>query len=105
MAEEELTNVIQFLKLIRSEKEVSIQFIKKDGNRRSMKCTLDFEKIPKEKRPKGIDLPKILAKIQKIKMLSVFDTEKQDWRTVPFNKLEFLVTPSNKKVFKLRKIK
>jgi len=105
MSEESLSSAIEFLKLIRKEKEVAIQFEKKDGTIRLMKCTLDFTKIPKEKYPKGIDLTKILKKIQSSKILSVFDLEKQDWRSVPFDRLEFLQTPSDSKIYKLKKLK
>ena len=69
-----------------------------------MKCTLDFTRIPKDKRPKGIDLVKILVKIQKSKTLSVFDLEKQDWRSIPFERLEYLRTKSNNKVYKLQRL-
>ena len=102
---ETVTSAIDFLKLIKNEKEVLVKFEKKDGSLRLMKCTLDFTKIPKEKLPKGVDLTKILSKIQKNKILSVFDLEKQDWRSVPFDRLEFLQTPSNKKIYMLQKLK
>jgi hypothetical protein len=102
---ETITSAIEFLKLIKIEEEAYVRFIKKDGTPRLMKCTLDFNKIPKDKKPKGIDLPKILTKIQKSKILSVYDLEKQDWRSVPFDRLEYLQTPSNKKVYMLKKIK
>jgi len=102
---ETVTSAIEFLKLIKDEKEVLVKFEKKDGSTRLMKCTLDFTKIPKEKKPKGVDLTKILSKINKSKILSVFDIEKQDWRSVPFERLEFLQTPSNKKVYKLERLK
>ncbi len=101
---ETITSAIEFLKLIRVEKEVEVQFIKKDGTTRKMKCTLDFTRIPKDKRPKGIDLVKILVKIQKSKTLSVFDLEKQDWRSIPFERLEYLRTKSNNKVYKLQRL-
>ena len=102
---ETLNSVISFLKLIRSEKEVNVKFIKKDGTERIMKCTLDFQRIPKDQQPKGIDLVKLLTKIQKNKMLSVYDLEKKEWRTVPFDRLIVLQTPSNKKLYKLEKMK
>ena len=86
---ETISSAIEFLKLIRVEKEVEVQFIKKDGTTRKMKCTLDFTRIPKDKRPKGIDLVKILVKIQKSKTLSVFELEKQDWRSIPVERLEY----------------
>lgn len=45
-----VTTAIDFLKLIKDEKEVLVKFEKKDGSMRLMKCTLDFAKIPKEKK-------------------------------------------------------
>jgi len=104
MEKETITSAIEFLKIIKNEKEVSVQFEKKDGSTRMMKCTLDFNRIPKEKKPKGIDLTKILSKIQKSKILSVFDIEKQDWRSVPFDRLEYVVT-SSKKMYKIERLK
>jgi len=47
---ETVSNAIEFLQLIRLEKEVEVQFVKQDGTIRRMHCTLDFNKIPKEKR-------------------------------------------------------
>jgi len=102
---ETITSAIEFLQKIKNEFEVFVRFIKKDGTPRLMKCTLDFERIPKDKKPKGVDLTKILMKIQKSKILSVYDLEKEDWRSVPFDRLEYLQTPSNKKVYMLKKIK
>lgn len=102
---ETITSAIEFLKLIKKEKEVVVQFEKKDGTLRLMKCTLDFTRIPKDKKPKGVDLVKILGKIQKSKILSVFDLEKQEWRSIPFERLEFLQTPSDKKLYMLQKLK
>ena len=96
---ETVSNAIEFLQLIRLEKEVE------DGTIRRMHCTLDFNKIPKEKRPKGVDLIKILKKIQSSKILSVYDLEKQDWRSIPFERLDYLKTKSNNKIYKLAKLK
>lgn len=100
-----ITSALEFLKKIKAEEKVSVKFIKKDGSQRLMECTLDYSKIPKEKKPKGTDLIKILSNIQKSRILSVFDLEAQDWRSVPFDRLEYLQTPSNKRVYKLRKLK
>jgi hypothetical protein len=102
---ETLTTVIDFLKVIKNEKEVYVKFTKKDGTERIMKCTLDFNRIPKDQKPKGFDAIKFLSKIQKSKILSVYDLEKKDWRSVPFERLLVLQTPSNKKLYKLQKIK
>ena len=100
-----LTTVIEFLKIIKSEKEVFVKFTKKDGTERIMRCTLDFNTIPKDQKPKGFDAIKFLSKIQNSKILSVYDLEKKAWRSIPFERLLVLQTPSNKKLYKLKKIK
>ena len=102
---ETIETAIDFLKLIKSEKEILVKFTKKDGTDRIMKCTLDFTRIPKDQHPKGVDLEKILTKIKKDKILSVYDLDKKDWRTIPFDRLEYLQTKSNNKIYKLKKLK
>lgn len=97
---ETITSAIDFLKIIQIEKEVYVKFVKKDNTIRLMKCTLDFTKIPVDKRPRSVDLGKILTKIQKSKILSVFDLEKNEWRSIPFEKVEFLIT-SKKKMYRI----
>ena len=97
---ETITSAIDFLRIIQMEKEVYVKFTKKDNTIRLMKCTLDFTKIPEDKRPRSVDLRKILTKIQKSKILSVFDLEKNEWRSIPFEKVEFLIT-TNKKMYRI----
>ena len=99
---ESISSAMEFLKKIKDEKEINVKFIKKDGSERVMKCTLDFEKIPRDKRPKGVDLTKISSKIQKSKILSVFDLEKMDWRSIPFERVEFLQTQSDHQTYKIK---
>lgn len=70
-------------------KEAKIKFTKKNGEVRIMKCTLDFTKIPSDKKPKGIKLENILTQINKGN-LRVFDTEIQEWRTIPVNSIEYI---------------
>ena len=91
----DITSAIDFLKRIKSEDFVTIKFIKQDGTERIMKCTLDFEKIPHDHRPKKVDLGTILKLIHKNGILHVFDLEKDAWRSVPFEKVVWLQTPSN----------
>jgi len=97
-----ITSAIEFLDKIKVEKMVIVKFIKKDGTDRTMHCTLDFSKIPKDKHPKGIDLPKILKLINNSHILKVYDLEKNDWRSVPFDRVDYLVTPSNKKAYRIK---
>ena len=101
MAEEEITSAIDFLTKIRNEEEVTIKFIKADGTNRIMRCTLDFDKIPRGQKPKKVDLPKILKLLNTNKILHVFDLDKQAWRSIPFLKSEWLETTS-KKVYKIK---
>jgi hypothetical protein len=93
-----INNAIDFLKKIRSEKQVTIRFIKKDNSVRMMKCTLQFDLIPKPKRPKKIDLPAILNLIKQ-DILHVFDLEKKEWRSVPFDRVEYLETPAKERFY------
>ena len=97
-----ITSAIDFLNKIKVEKMVIIKFVKKDKTDRTMHCTLDFSKIPKEKHPKGVDLAKILKLINQSHILRVYDLEKQDWRSVPFDRVDYLVTPSNKKSYVIK---
>ena len=102
----EISSAIDFLRRIRAEDFVTVKFTKQDGSIRIMKCTLNFDKIPQEHRPKKVDLGQILKLIDQNGILHVFDLEKISWRSVPFNKVEWLQTPSNVKfTIKLKKEK
>jgi len=91
----EIGSAIDFLKRIRSEDFVTLKFIKQDGTERIMKATLNFDKIPTEHRPKKVDLAQILKLIDQNGILHVFDMNKIAWRSVPFNRVQWLQTPSN----------
>ena len=87
-----IVSAVQFWKKVYDEKEVIIRFIKKDGSTRIMKCTLDFTKIPKRDYPKSVNLEKILKLIQKNKIMHVYDLNKKAWRSVPFDRVEWMDT-------------
>jgi hypothetical protein len=93
MADKTIDNAVDFLTKIRDEDEVNIRFEKKDGTMRNMRCTLSFKKIPKSEQPKEFSLTKILKLLNKNKILHVYDLDKQGWRSVPFNKTEYVETP------------
>ena len=97
-----ITNVTDFLRLIHSEDEVIIKFKKQDKTTRIMRCTLNFDKIPKQDRPKEINLPKILELLNTKKMLHVYDLEKHGWRSVLFEKVEWIETLSKER-YRIRK--
>jgi len=90
-----IDSAIEFLDRIRSEDEATIFFKKKDNSDRIMKCTLNFDKIPKQDKPKGVDLKKILGLIKK-NILHIYDIEKSGWRSVPVDRVEWLQTQSGK---------
>ena len=90
-----LTSAIEFWHKINTEKEVVVKFTKKDGSIRVMRCTLDFTKVPKVDRPKKVDIPKILKLLQDNGIMHVYDLDKKGWRSVPFQRVEYLRTRGN----------
>lgn len=91
-----IVSAIQFWKKVYDEKEVIINFVKKDGANRVMRCTLDFTKIPKRDKPKNVDIQKILKLIQKNKIMHVYDLDKMGWRSVPFDRVYYMDTRSRR---------
>ncbi|MHA1816225.1 MAG: SH3 beta-barrel fold-containing protein [Candidatus Heimdallarchaeaceae archaeon] len=87
-----ITSAVKLWQRLVTEKEVVVKFEKKDKTIRTMRCTLDFKRIPIPDRPKSINVPKILALIQKHKMIHVYDLDKKGWRTLPFEKIEYVDT-------------
>jgi len=90
-----IDTAVELLEKIKDEEEVTIRFIKKDGTLRNMRCTLSFKKIPKSKQPKEFSLPKLLKLLNRNKIVHVFDLDKQDWRSVPFDRTEWVETANN----------
>ena len=85
-----ISDVVEFWKKLKSNKESLVKFVKKDGTTRLMRCTLNFKYIPKEAKPKSIDVPKILNMARKSKVIRVYDIESHGWRSIPFDKSEWL---------------
>lgn len=62
--------------------ECEVTFTKVNGDTRIMKCTLNMDLIPSDKRPKGDDAPELREGLESIlKAIRVFDTGLQDWRS------------------------
>ena len=91
-----IDSAIAFLNKLRESDFVQVKFTKKDGSERLMKCTLNFDRIPKADYPKGVDLPKILKLLDKNGIAHVYDIEKRGWRSVPFKKVEWLITDNKR---------
>ncbi len=100
MANDTIDSAIGLLNLLRSEDEVSIQFIKKDGTTRLMKATLNFDRIPDRDKPKNINLPQILSQISRNKIIRVYDLEKLGWRSIPFDTAQWAETTTKRYTIK-----
>jgi hypothetical protein len=98
-----IVSALQFWKKVYDEKEVSIKFTKKDGSTRLMRCTLDFKKVPDIDKPKGVNIQKIIGLIQKNKIIHVYDLDKKAWRSVPFERVEYMDTAEERYYVKPKK--
>lgn len=59
--------------------ELFVQFIKKDGSERLMRCTLNLDKVPKDMHPKNkVEYDNSVTK-------RVFDLDKQAWRSFRYD--------------------
>ena len=86
-----ISSAIEFWQTIYDAGEATVKFVKKtDGTVRIMKCTLDFKKIPQHQHPKKVNMPQILNLLQKSGIIHVYDLEKKDWRSVPFQSVDWL---------------
>jgi hypothetical protein len=92
MAEELIRNAVKFWQTLYDAGEATVKFIKKDGTIRIMKCTLDFNKIPKADHPKNVNMAKILKLMQKSGIIHVYDIDKGGWRSVPFKEVDWMET-------------
>ena len=95
-----IRNAIDFWRKVYDEKVVNIKFVKKDGTIRIMKATLNFAYIPKSDQPKKVDVAKILKLMQNSGIIHVYDLEKKGWRSVPFEKVDWM--EAGKKRYKIR---
>jgi hypothetical protein len=79
--------------------EITVDFIKADGTERSMRCTLDSDRIPQKAAPTAIVKsstvnPDGLAESKKprkepdLHSVRVYDTEKNEWRSFRYDRLQ-----------------
>lgn len=85
-----LTEDLENLKLNLNENWVRIEFTKLDGSHRSMLCTRNFAEIP------GDQLPTGAGKKPNDSILSVFDLEKQSWRSIRIDGIKEWVVERSK---------
>ena len=60
---------------------MTVTFAKKDGTKRVMQCTRDFNVIPTDQHPKNTSVESTTA-------CRVFDVEKQEWRSFVYESIE-----------------
>jgi WYL_2, Sm-like SH3 beta-barrel fold len=99
-----IPSAIIFWDKVLKEPEVYIKFEKKDGSTRYMRCTLNFSKIPEKDHPKGVNISKIFKLMREQGIIHVYDLDKKAWRSVPFERVDWLETPSDKKRYAVREI-
>jgi hypothetical protein len=87
---EVLINALMFWKKVYDSKEATIKFVKKNGEVRIMRCTLDFTKIPKKDVPKQVNVPAMLKLVREKQIIHVYDLDRQGWRSIPFSEVEWL---------------
>jgi hypothetical protein len=78
--------------------EITVDFVKADGTERSMRCTLDSNRIPpvpagtifksSVTNPDGLTENKKPRKQPDPHSVRVFDTEKNEWRSFRFDRLQ-----------------
>ena len=70
--------------------EVSVTFTKADGTDRTMLCTKQFSKIPQQFHPKTDKVVKLdeNGNVIETDLISVWDLEKQGWRSFNFSKVK-----------------
>jgi len=86
-----ISSAIDFWNKLYSSGKAKIKFTKKSDNTiRIMNCTLDFKLIPKNMHPKSVNIPKILSLLQKSGIIHVFDLDKKQWRSVPFQNVDWV---------------
>ena len=92
-----IKSALEFVIKIREEDIVTVRFTKKDKTSRVMKCTVNFDRIPKEKQPKDFKLTAMLKLIQNHTQVRVYDLDKKDWRSIPYNRTHWLETSDGKR--------
>jgi len=97
-----IRSALDFFTKIKENDKVTIKFVKKDGTERIMKCTLNFDYVPLSDKPKDVNMAKILKLISKNGIIHVYDLEKKGWRSVPFDKVEWLETGEESQVDRTR---
>jgi hypothetical protein len=66
--------------------EFIVEFTKKDGSKRKMRCTLDSNYIPKAEKTDPLSQKKVRAINEEVQV--VFDLDKNQWRSFRWDSVE-----------------
>lgn len=83
----EKANMRDWVRMLLQHHSVTLTFVKADGAVREMLCTLNFDRIPQQHHPRP-DNPVTENRDKNTHSLSVFDLEKQQWRSFRFERLQ-----------------
>jgi len=84
-----INNLTQLSDIIRNNESVIIlNYNKNDGTSRNINCTLDFNKIPKDKLPKTFKEKNVMDNMSKKGIIVVFDNEKKGWKSLIIKKIK-----------------
>lgn len=81
------------------EGHVTVVFTKVDGSTRTMTCTKQLALIPENKHPKQANTtPRVITQAKDVvvrdpQLITVFDVEKQDWRSFRYTTLKDIKFP------------
>lgn len=96
-----IDTALDLLQKIRDNDIVRVKFLKADGTERIMKCTLNFDRIPQVDKPKDVNIPQIMRLAKNGKVIHVYDVEKSGWRSLPFDRSQWMEA-SDKKHYQIR---
>lgn len=97
----EIKNLKEFYNILRTNEEIYVLFRKKDKSMRYMTATIDFNKIPDPKKPKETNNKRINEDIKK-GYVHVYDLEKEGWRIINYNTLQWVEVKDGKSNIRYR---
>lgn len=93
MTKDEIIN--SFLEFSEKYNIIKIFFIKKDNSIRELNGTINFNLIPKDKKPKQLKINDVIRDIKK-GLMRIFDIDKQEWRSFDILRLLSIETEKEK---------
>jgi len=67
----------EIVKILKTKKDVVVDFTKKNGEERAMHCTLNFKNIPEDSHPQNSDPDKPINE----DIVKAWDFDREEWRS------------------------